>query len=98
MINVAVDKEQVAAFCRKHHVRRLAAFGSVLRQDFRPDSDVDVLVQFEAEARVGFLTLAGMARELSSILGRQVDLVPQEGLKPLLRDEVLAEAEVLFAG
>jgi hypothetical protein len=76
----------------------LALFGSVLRQDFRHDSDVDVLVQFESEARVGFLTLARMARELSSILGRRVDLVPQDGLKLLIRDKVLAEAEGLFAG
>jgi len=97
MIRVAVDKRRMAAFCRKRHIRRLAVFGSALREGFGPDSDVDVLVEFEPEARVGFLALARAARELSAILGRRVDLVPQGGLKPLVRDEVLAEAEVLFA-
>ena len=97
MIRVAVDKRRVAAFCRKRRIRRLAVFGSALREGFGPESDVDVLVEFEPEARVGFLALARAARELSAILGRRVDLVPQGGLKPLVRDEVLAEAEVLFA-
>ncbi len=97
MIRVAVDKRQMAAFCRKHRIRRLAVFGSALREGFGPESDVDVLVEFQPEARVGFLALARAARELSAILGRRVDLVPQGGLKPLVRDEVLAEAEVLFA-
>lgn len=97
MIQVQIDREQIAAFCRRHHIRRLALFGSVLREDFRPDSDVDVLVEFAPEAHVGFLALARAARELSTILGRKVDFVPQAGLKPLIRDEVLSEAEVLFA-
>jgi predicted nucleotidyltransferase len=97
MIHVAVDKEQVAAFCREHRIRRLAVFGSVLRDDFGPESDVDVLVEFEPEAPVGFLALARAARELSALLGRRVDLVPQAGLKPLIREEVLAEAEELYA-
>jgi len=96
MIHVEINREQVGAFCRKHHIRRLAVFGSVLRDDFGPDSDVDVLVQFEPGARVGFIALARAARELASVLGRGVDLVPQSGLKPLIRDDVLAEAEVLF--
>ena len=97
MIRVAVDKQQMAASCRKHRIRRLAVFGSALREDFGPESDVDVLVEFQPGARVGFLALARAARELSAIFGRRVDLVPQGGLKPLVRDEVLAEAEVLFA-
>lgn len=96
MIHVAVDREQIAGFCRKHHIRRLAVFGSALRKDFRPTSDIDVLVAFHPSARVGFLALACASRELSAILGRRVDLVPQSGLKPSIRDEVLAEAEVLF--
>ena len=95
--HLALDKERIASFCRERHIRRLAFFGSVLREDFGPDSDVDVLVEFEPEARVGFLALARAARELSAILGRRVDLVPQAGLKPLIRDEVLAEAEELYA-
>jgi uncharacterized protein len=97
MIHVAADKREIAAFCRRHHIRRLAIFGSALREDFRAESDVDVLVQSEPGAHVGFLALARAERELSTLLGRRVDLVPQEGLKPLIRDEVLAEAEVLFA-
>jgi predicted nucleotidyltransferase len=97
MLHVAVDSKRIAAFCRAHRIRRLAVFGSALRDDFGPESDVDVLVEFEPEARVGFLALARAARELSALLGRSVDLVPQAGLKPLVRDEVLAEAEVLFA-
>jgi len=97
MIHMAVDKQQMAALCRKHRIRRLAVFGSALREGFGPESDVDVLVEFQPGARVGFLALARAARELSAIFGRRVDLVPQGGLKPLVRDEVLAEAEVLFA-
>lgn len=97
MIRVAVDKQQMAALCRKHRIRRLAVFGSALREGFGPESDVDVLVEFQPGARVGFLALARAARELSAIFGRRVDLVLQGGLKPLVRDEVLAEAEVLFA-
>jgi hypothetical protein len=96
MIHVEVDRKQIAAFCREHRIRRLAVFGSALRKDFGPESDVDVLVEFQGGARVGFLALARASRELSAIVGRRVDLVPQGGLKPLIRDEVLAEAEVLF--
>jgi predicted nucleotidyltransferase len=96
MIHVEIDREQIAAFCRKHRIRRLAVFGSALRGDFGPESDVDVLVQFDPAARVGFLALARAARELAAILGRRVDLVPQTGLKPLIRDEIQAGAEVLF--
>ncbi|MCX5685516.1 MAG: nucleotidyltransferase domain-containing protein [Planctomycetota bacterium] len=96
MIHVEIDREQVAAFCRQHRIRRLAVFGSALRRDFGPESDVDVLVQFESGARIGFLALARASRQLSAIVGRQVDLVPQGGLKPLIRDEILAQAEVLF--
>jgi len=97
MIRVHIDRDRVAAFCRRHHIRRLAVFGSAVRDDFGPESDVDVLVDFDPAARVGFIALARAARELSELLGRHVDLVPQSGLKPLIRDEVLSEAEVLFA-
>jgi len=97
MIRVDIDRDRVAAFCRRHRIRRLAVFGSAVRDDFGPQSDVDVLVDFDPAARVGFLALARAARELSELLGRHVDLVPQSGLKPLIRDEVLSEAEVLFA-
>ena len=84
-------------FCKQHQVRELALFGSAVRGELRPDSDLDILVDFEPEARIGFMTLGRMARELSELLGRRVDLVPKEGLKPAIRAAVLAEAEALFA-
>ena len=97
MIHVDIDKAQLAEFCRRWQIRELSVFGSVLREDFSPGSDVDVLVEFEPEAQIGFLTLAKAARELSSLFGRKVDLIPKNGLKPRLRGHVLAAAEVLFA-
>jgi predicted nucleotidyltransferase len=95
--HINISKDQMAAFCRRYRVRRLAIFGSVLREDFRPDSDVDVLVEFEPDAQVGFLALSRMQRELSTLIGRPVDLVPREGLKPKIREAVLSSAEELYA-
>jgi len=89
--------EELTNFCRRYQVRELALFGSMLRQDYRSDSDVDLLVSFEPAARVTFLTLARMQRELEALLGRTVDLVPKDGLKPVIRDHVLATARVLYA-
>ncbi len=94
---IKIDRDQVTAFCRRHHVRRLSLFGSVLREDFRPDSDVDVLVQFEPNYRIGFLGMAGMEIELSEILGRKVDLRTPAELSRYFRQEVMASAEVAFA-
>ncbi len=88
--------EALAAYCRKHHVRRLALFGSVLRDDFRPDSDVDVLVEFEPGAHTGLLKLAEMELELSAMLGRKVDLRTPGELSRYFRDDILASAEVQF--
>ncbi len=93
-----VSKSLLAEFCRRNHIRRLAFFGSVLRDDFGPESDVDVLVEFEPEAVPGFLGLARIEAELSALLGnREVDLVTEKFLSPRIRDRVLAEAEVGFA-
>jgi hypothetical protein len=89
--------EELTNFCRRYQVRELALFGSMLRQDYRSDSDVDLLVSFEPAARVTFLTLARMQRELEALLGHTVDLVPKDGLKPVIRDHVLATARVLYA-
>lgn len=89
--------EALAALCRRYSVRELSVFGSAARGESTPESDVDLLVEFEPQAHVGFLTLARMSRELSELLGRKVDLVPKGGLKPLIRNEILSEAEVLFA-
>ena len=96
-LRLEIPKEALAAFCRRYQVRRLALFGSALRQDFRLDSDVDVLVEFEPEAHVGFLALSRMQRELAELIGRPVDLVPREGLKPVIREAVLSSAEELYA-
>lgn len=94
---ILIDRQQIAAFCSRWQITELSLFGSVLRDDFRPESDVDVLVVFAPEAAIGFLALGTMRRELTAILGRPVDLVPKEGLKPLIRNEVLGSAEVLYA-
>lgn len=92
---IDIPKEKIAEFCRRNRIRRLAFFGSVLRDDFAPESDVDVLVEFEPGTRVG-LRFFGMERELSEILGRKVDLNTRGFLSKYFRDEVIAEAEVLY--
>ncbi|HLI78567.1 MAG TPA: nucleotidyltransferase family protein [Candidatus Binataceae bacterium] len=92
---IIVPKDQVSDFCRRHHIKKLALFGSVLRDDFRPDSDVDVLVEFEPGRTPG-LAFFGMEIELSEILGRKVDLNTAGLLSKYFRDRVLAEAEVQY--
>jgi len=95
--DVEVPKSAVKRFCKKHHVRKLSLFGSVLREDFRADSDVDVLVEFEPGKGPGFLGLARMERKLSAILGRKVDLRTPQELSRYFRDDVLSSAEVQYA-
>jgi len=73
-VQINIPQETIAAFCRQNYIRRLSLFGSVLRDDFRPDSDIDVLVEFEPGAVVGLFDIARMERELSHLLGRKVDL------------------------
>ena len=90
-----MPRDRIAEFCRRHHVRRLSLFGSVLRDDFRPGSDVDVLVEFEPGEAPG-LAFFGMADELSDILGRKVDLSTPGFLSRYIRDDVLAEAQVQY--
>jgi len=98
MQNIGMSQERIAAFCRRHHIRKLALFGSVLRADFRPDSDVDVLVEFEPGHTPGFLRLATMELELSQILaGRKADVRTPEDLSRYFRDDVLASAETIYA-
>ena len=94
---IAIDRRQIADFCSRHHVRKLSLFGSVLRSDFRPDSDVDVLVELEPGYPIGFIRLAGMEIELSTILGRRADMRTAPELSRYFRDEVLATAEVQYA-
>lgn len=88
-MRIEIRKDTLAEFCGRHRIRKLAFFGSVLRDDFGPDSDVDVLVEFEPGARVGLIGLAGMENELSDLLGRKVDLNTVGCLSPYFRDEVL---------
>ena len=93
---IQVDQRKIAEFCRRNHIRKLALFGSVLREDFRPGSDVDVLVEFEP-AHVPGLAFFGMEEELSEILRRKVDLHTPAFLSRYFRDEVLSQAEVQYA-
>ena len=94
---VTVDRDQIEVFCCKHHIRKLSLFGSVLRDDFDPDSDVDVLVEFVPGHTPG-LEIVDIEDELSRLLGgRKVDLVNSKYLNRRLKDRVLAEAEVQYA-
>ena len=89
--------EDIENFCQRYQVRRMSLFGSVLRDDFKEDSDVDVLIQFNPGARVSFMTLGKMRRELSALFHRPVDLVPEDGLKSVIRAEVLSSAREVYA-
>jgi predicted nucleotidyltransferase len=94
---INISQEQVTDFCRRHHIRKLAFFGSVLRDDFRPDSDVDVLLEFEPGHVPGLLTLMSMQLEFSDLIGREADFRTLRDLGAHFRDEVVSEAEVLYA-
>jgi hypothetical protein len=92
-----ISKDKIAEFCQRHHISKLALFGSILRDDFAPDSDVDVLVEFESGHVPGYLGLARMEEELSQLLGgRKVDLTTPMSLSRYFRSQVLAEAEVQY--
>jgi predicted nucleotidyltransferase len=94
---IRVDRDKIAGFCRRHRVRKLSLFGSVLREDFRPDSDVDVLVEFEPGRAPGLFGLVEMEQELSALLdGRNVDLILEDSLNRWIRAQALAEAEVQY--
>lgn len=93
--HIDIPMDEIAAFCRQNRIRKLSLFGSVLRDDFRPDSDVDILVEFEPNTHVG-LRFFEMEIELSEMLGRKVDLNTLGFLSDDFREEVLAEAEVEY--
>lgn len=95
-VQIDIPKKKIAEFCRRNRIRRLAFFGSVLRDDFGPDSDVDVLVEFEPGARVGLITLSGMEIDLSRLLERKAEIHTVKGLNPYFRDEVLRAAEAQY--
>ena len=96
-----IPQDRIADFCRRHRIRELALFGSVLREDFRPDSDVDVLVEFEPDTRHGLFALARMQSELEQILGRGVDLIERSAIEKsrnyIRRKAILGSAETVYA-
>lgn len=96
-INLLLERKRVHEFCRTNRIKRLALFGSALRSDFRPESDVDLLVEFEPEARVSFFKLADVQEGLREFFpGREIDLVTVKSLSPLFAETVLAEARVIY--
>ena len=100
-INIDIPKEKIAEFCRKWKIREFSLFGSVLRDDFKPESDVDVLVTFDEDARHTLFDLGHMENELKEILGRNVDLVSRRGIETsrnyLRRNAILNSAELIYA-
>ena len=93
--NLTMPKDRIADLCGRHHIRRLAVFGSVLRDDFGPDSDVDILVEFEKGCEPGF-GFFGIQEELCELLGRKVELHTPNFLSRYFRDEVLKTAQVQY--
>jgi predicted nucleotidyltransferase len=96
-VKINLPQRELNDFCRRYQVKKLALFGSVLGENFRADSDVDVLISFQPNARIGLITYSRMQRELSEMLDRPVDLVPMEGLKPIIRESVLSNIEEVYA-
>lgn len=96
-MEITLPLNDLGALCRRYHVRELALFGSAVRGQVRLDSDLDFLVEFEPEARIGLIAFNGLADDLSALFHKPVDLVSKNGLKDGIRDQVLAEAEVVFA-
>ena len=97
-VQIPIERDELAAFCRRHHIALLSLFGSVVCQNFRPDSDVDVLIEFEEGYGPGFIALHRIETELSELFGgRRLDLVNPKYLNSRIRDRVLAEAEVQYA-
>ncbi|MBA2782078.1 MAG: nucleotidyltransferase family protein [Rubrobacteraceae bacterium] len=97
MSKIALSTNDVAEFSRKNHISKLSLFSSVLREDFGPDSDVDVLVEFEEGYTPGFFGLARMEEELSELFGRKADLRTPQDLSRYFRDEVIGSAAVQYA-
>ena len=95
--NLKIPKDKITEFCVRNHIRKLAIFGSAIRDDFTPQSDVDVLVEFDSGHVPGFIKLAGMEIELSEIVGHKVDMRTAEDLSPYFRKEVVQSAEIQYA-
>lgn len=99
MINaqIAIPQSEIAAFCQRYPIRRLSLFGSVLRNDFSPESDIDVLVEFEPNAGIGYFELVAMQDRLSTTLGREIDLLTPDAISHNFRQEVLEATQVIYA-
>lgn len=93
---IPITEERIAEFCRKNHIARLSFFGSVLRNDFRPDSDVDVLVEFE-EGKIPGLAFFRMQEEFANMVGRKVDLLTPDSIKSHYRQNILSSAKEYYA-
>lgn len=96
ILPISIPRDAIVPLCQRYHIRRLALFGSVLRDDFCPDSDVDILVEFEPGQIPGFAFI-DIQDKLSDIIGRTIDLNTPQDLSRYFRDQVLAEAEVIYA-
>lgn len=97
-VELSTSREEIASFCKEHGIKRMAVFGSGLRDDFRPDSDVDILAEFDPAHTPTLFDIAGMEQDLSSYFGgRKVDLRTPEDLSRYFRHQVVSEAEVLYA-
>jgi hypothetical protein len=96
-LRIEIDRSRLSELCRRYGVRRLSFFGSVLRDDFRPESDVDVLIEFEPEANVGLFEFVDLQQELEEVLDRHVDLHTPASLSHFFREKVLESAEVAYA-
>jgi predicted nucleotidyltransferase len=94
---VQVDQAKLAGLCHRYQVRELSVFGSAARGEMRPDSDVDLLVEFQPGARIDLVDHAGLMLDLEKLLGRRVDLVSKRALKPLIRDSILQDARLVYA-
>ena len=95
-IHIEIPKERIKEFCKRHYIRKLSLFGSALRDDFTPESDLDILVEFDPAHIPGFIRLAGMEIELTEILGRKVDMRTAQDLSRYFRDEVLNSSKVQY--
>lgn len=95
--DLTLSPDQIAEFWRRYRVRELAVFGSAARGEMTPDSDIDLLLEFQPDARMGLFEFVAMERELAALLGRKVDLVSKRGLEPRVRPQVLRDAKVVYA-
>jgi hypothetical protein len=93
---IALPTEKIAEFCQRHPIHRLALFGSALRGDLRPDSDIDLLVEFRDDSEIGLFAMGTMQVELSELLGRDVDLKTADFLSPRFRQRVIEQAVTIY--